>query len=312
MVLARRRGGAGAGAVAHRRRARREAVRSLDAPTLALGAALAVPTTVACAWRWRLVARGLGAELPLGTAVAAYYRSQLLNSSLPAGVVGDVVRGVQHGRAGGDTARGLRSVAWERTAGQVVQMAVAVVVLTLLPSPLRPSAPALVLLGAAAVAAVVAITAARRRASIRGRHPGQAASTLRDDLRGLRAQRCWPGVVIASAVALAGHTATYVLAARAVGVTAPVATLAPLVLLVLVAAGLPTNLAGWGPREGMAAWAFGVAGLGAAQGVASAVAYGAIVLVACLPGAGLLLVGAARPHAGRPAGAPLVAGRAHG
>ena len=42
---------------------------------------------------------------------------------------------------GGDTARGLRSVAWERTAGQVVQVAVAVVVLLLLPSPLRPSWP---------------------------------------------------------------------------------------------------------------------------------------------------------------------------
>ena len=50
-------------------------------------------------------------------------------------------------------------------------------------------------------------------------------------------------------------------------------------LLVLLAAGLPLNVAGWGPREGMAAWAFGAAGLGAAQGVATAVAYGALVLV---------------------------------
>ena len=73
--------------------------------------------------------------------------------------------------------------------------------------------------------------------------------------------------------------ATYVVAARAVGVEAPVSTLLPLVLVVLVAAGLPLNLAGWGPREGMAAWAFAVAGLGAATGVATAVAYGAMVLV---------------------------------
>ncbi len=39
----------------------------------------------------------------------------------------------------------------------------------------------------------------------------------------------------------------------------------------------------------MAAWAFSAAGLGAAQGVATAVVYGAMVLVASLPGAGVLV-----------------------
>jgi hypothetical protein len=72
-------------------------------------------------------------------------------------------------------------------------------------------------------------------------------------------------------------------------VTTPLVTLLPLAVLVLVAAGLPLNLAGWGPREGMAAWAFAAAGLGASQGVATAVAYGAMVFVANLPGAVLLL-----------------------
>ena len=54
---------------------------------------------------------------------------------------------------------------------------------------------------------------------------------------------------------------------------------------------MPLNLAGWGPREGAAAWAFAAAGLGAAQGLAVAVAYGAIVFVATLPGAVFLVVG---------------------
>ncbi len=96
-------------------------------------------------------------------------------------------------------------------------------------------------------------------------------------------------------VALAGHLATYLVAARAVGVTASTATLLPLALLVLVAAGLPTNVAGWGPREGVAAWTFGAAGLGADQGVATAVAYGAIVTVASLPGA-VVLAGGGGPQ----------------
>ena len=96
-------------------------------------------------------------------------------------------------------------------------------------------------------------------------------------------------VVLASVVALAGYVATYVVAARAVGVDAPFATLLPLVLAVLVVAGTPLNLAGWGPREGMAVWMFTAAGLGAGAGLAAAVAYGAIVLVANLPGVVVLL-----------------------
>ena len=54
--------------------------------------------------------------------------------------------------------------------------------------------------------------------------------------------------------------------------------------------GLPANVGGFGPREGVAAWAFGAAGLTATQGVAIAVVYGALVLVSSLPGAAVLLV----------------------
>jgi hypothetical protein len=51
---------------------------------------------------------------------------------------------------------------------------------------------------------------------------------------------------------------------------------------------VPLNIGGWGPREGMAAWAFSAAGLGVSQGVAAATAYGVMGLVATLPGAALL------------------------
>jgi hypothetical protein len=52
---------------------------------------------------------------------------------------------------------------------------------------------------------------------------------------------------------------------------------------------VPLNLGGWGPREGVAAWAFGAAGLGAGAGVATATVYGVLVIAACLPGAVVLL-----------------------
>ena len=49
-------------------------------------------------------------------------------------------------------------------------------------------------------------------------------------------------------------------------------------------AAIPFNLAGWGLREGAAAWAFAAAGLGAATGATVAVTYGVLALVATLPG----------------------------
>ena len=95
--------------------------------------------------------------------------------------------------------------------------------------------------------------------------------------------------VVTSAVAMLGHLATFLVAARTAGATASLARLVPLTLLALLAMGLPANLGGFGPREGVAAWAFGAAGLTATQGVATAVVYGALVLVASLPGAVVLV-----------------------
>jgi hypothetical protein len=92
---------------------------------------------------------------------------------------------------------------------------------------------------------------------------------------------------------VAGHAVTFLVAARSAGVTAPIAELLPLALIVLAAAALP-NIGGWGPREGVTAWAFAAAGLGASRGVATAVTYGVLVFVASLPGAAVLLAGWAR------------------
>src|SRR5213076_310154 len=96
-----------------------DGLRTVDGGALAAAAGLALATTVCCAWRWKIVARGLGVELSLPAAVAAYYRSVFLNVTLPGGVVGDVHRGVSHGRDVSDVGRALRAVAWERGAGQV-------------------------------------------------------------------------------------------------------------------------------------------------------------------------------------------------
>lgn len=105
---------------------------------------------------------------------------------------------------------------------------------------------------------------------------------------------------------MAGHVALFVVAARAVGVELPLRTLLPVTLLVLVVAGLPLSIAGWGAARGAAAWAFAAAGATAEQGLAVAVAFGAVVTVATLPG-GLVLARRAMERHGHAATSPDVA-----
>jgi uncharacterized membrane protein YbhN (UPF0104 family) len=274
-------------------------VRLIDAPALGAALVIGVLTTVCGAWRWSLVAGGLGVRLPLATAVAHCYRAVFLNATLPGGVLGDVHRAVRHGRDAGDVSRGIRAVVWERAAGQVVQAVLALVVLAALPSPVRPYLP--VVAGLLAGGALAAVLAARLLPRAGRSRWARALRTAAADIRaGLLARRTWFGVLLASAVMVAGHLATFLVAARTAGSDAPLSRLVPLTLLALLAMGLPLNVAGFGPREGVAAWAFGAAGLSAAEGVATATVYGALVLVASLPGAAVLVARRVRvPVAGR-------------
>jgi uncharacterized membrane protein YbhN (UPF0104 family) len=246
-----------------------DGLRNVDGRALVVATVIAVGTTVCCAWRWSVLVRGLGVVLPLRRAVAAYYRSQFLNTTLPGGVLGDVHRAVRHGRESGDLPRGARAVVWDRVSGQGVQVVLTVLVLLALPSPVRSSVPVVGVLVVAGVLLVVLCCRALPRAT-------------------------WPVVVVASSLAVVGHVVTFLVAARTAGSTTPMLELVPLALLVLGAMSIPLNVAGWGPREGVAAWAFSAAGLGAAEGVATAVVYGVMVFVASLPGAAVLLLGTRR------------------
>ncbi len=76
---------------------------------------------------------------------------------------------------------------------------------------------------------------------------------------------------------------------RVVGVDVPPAVLVTTGLVVLVGSSIPLSIAGWGPREGVTAWAFGVVGLGAAAGLTVAVVYGVLAGLATLPGAVVLV-----------------------
>lgn len=267
-----------------------DGLRRIDGPTLLAALGIGLVTTVFSAWRWQLVARGLRIRLPFGPAVADYYRALFLNAALPGGVLGDVHRAVRHGQSAGDMGRGVRAVVLERAAGQAALALVGGAVLLTMPSPVlaeaRHFAPLVALAGLGALAVVVAVRM-NRVPSRRGR---ALRATLAEAREGLLSRRNGPGVALSSAVVLAGHLGMFVLAARIAGSAASVAALLPLAVLALLAMGLPLNVGGFGPREGITAWAFAAAGLGASSGLATAVVYGVLSFVASLPGAVVLVV----------------------
>lgn len=254
-------------------------IASVSPPAIGAAVLLAAVATAAAAWRWRVLAGRLGLRLGWRQSVAAYYRSQFLNTVLPGGVVGDVERAVSHGRRVDRVAQAARAVAAERAAGQLVQLVLAVVVVAAIGLSVSAQDMALPLLALAVVLAVtgLAMMSGRvRRALVR------ELTILRDAFRGIGTILA---VVAASTVVVTAHVLTFVVACVATGVVASAGQLTLVAVAAVLASSIPLGIGGWGPREGAAAWAFSAVGLGAAAGITAATAYGVLVMIALTPGA---------------------------
>ena len=94
-----------------------------DPAWIAAGVAFLLAQTAAMALRWRLAARCLGLGFPAGWAVREYMIGQLVNATVPGGVVGDGARAVRSRPRGGSGPDGLKraaqAVVIERAMGQV-------------------------------------------------------------------------------------------------------------------------------------------------------------------------------------------------
>ena len=261
-----------------------DGLRAIDAFSVTAVLAIGFVTTLLSAARWVLVARRLGLSLSLRTAVTDYYRALLVNAVLPAGVLGDVHRAVNHGRESGDVGRGVRAVFFERFAGQMVLIGIGLAVLLVHPAPGLD-----LTLNGTGVAVMLTCLVALVVVGWRVRVVRQLlVKTLADGIR-LLSLKTWPAVLGLSVATVAGYVAMFVVAARAAGSDATITQLAPVVVLALLIMAIPVNIGGFGPREAFLAVAFGAAGLGAQHGFTTGIVYGVLALIAALPGAVVLV-----------------------
>ena len=271
---------------------------AVDGRALLAAVAIGFVTTVCGAWRWTVVARGLGVQLSLPAAVAAYYRALFLNVTLPSGVAGDVHRGVSHGREvrRRRPRRAGRRLGARRRPGRAdrADLSSSWSSPRRCARPCRSSRPRW-----SAVALALVLVGRLRAGGGRSRWMRVRNAVVADIRNGVLRRNASPAIVLASTVAVLGYAVMFLVAARTAGVDSPVSRLLPLAMLAVLAMVLP-SIAGWGPSEGATAWVFSAAGLGAARGAATAVAYGVLVLAAFLPGAVVLVAGGFPPRLSPP------------
>lgn len=256
---------------------------------LVLALALSVPLVLVLAGRWSFTARRMGVEMPFSVAVGEYYVSTLLNKVLPGGVLGDVGRAMRGSMRNPD-AKGVavRSVVLERVSGQVALWSIVGVGLLVwgADAGLRVAS----VLGGVLAFVVVVVVLAPRVPGVADSRLGRAWAKVMEEARLSFVDRgAWAVQLSLSLLSVVILMATYAACAAAVGVVAETNQLLLIAPVLLAVSSLPLSVGGWGIREVTSAALFEMTGLDPAAGVAASAAFGAINLVASLPGVLVLL-----------------------
>ena len=258
----------------------------IDLRWVVFGFVLSFGQTLLSAWRWRYTAGRLGLRLPFAEAVREYYLAMFINQVCPGGIVGDLSRALRHARTT-ETGPAIRAVILERLSGQMVMICVALAAVMALPDDVLGAVPfGWVFLFLLSLITVVVMTLVRRHASDNGT---LFDKVLRDTRVAVFSRDAFPVQLISSCAIVATYLAVFGVAAQAIGSDTPLSILVPLIPIVLLAMLLPISIAGWGVREGVAAVLWAAAGLSAVEGAAISAAYGLVIFISSLPGAGVLL-----------------------
>ncbi|MDP5336244.1 MAG: flippase-like domain-containing protein [Paracoccaceae bacterium] len=262
-------------------------------PVWLLAAVLALNgQTVLSALRWRLTARRLGQSITVGRAIREYYLSQIVNQSLPGGVVGDAGRAVRARHEAGLKRAG-QAVVFERLAGQLALFGVtgaAVLLVWLGPGGIVLPDWVLRLVAMTAGVVIVAalvLLAISRSALASGRHVREWSAAFAASV--LHPAVIWRQIFLSLATT-ALNLLAFAICARATGTSLPLTAVAIIVPLILLTMLIPISVSGWGLREGAAAALFPVIGATATEGFAASFAFGLMFLVSVLPGVVFLLI----------------------
>lgn len=252
-------------------------------------AALAALTrhTVLAAERWRLTAGALGLTLSRGHALREYYLAQLVNQTVPGGVVGDAGRAVRSREQAGLTIA-TQAVIVERFAGQVAVLAtmiLAVTVTTVTPGGLDWPAWMLGLAATIALVSLAGVAVLLAARFVPGRFGARVAELSRTAAIALAGRRLWLPQLMLSAGTTASILAAFAFSALAVGLSLPFGAVVALVPLILLTMLIPITISGWGLREGAAAALLPLAGAAVSESLATSALFGLLGLVAVLPGA---------------------------
>lgn len=242
--------------------------------------------TVLSALRWKLTASFLGQSLHLPHAIKEYFMSQTVNQALPGAVVGDAARAVR-ARAQAGLAVATQAVVFERLAGQIAMfltMACAFGVTSMLQGGLDwPPSFAAPLVAVIAIGGVVLflITLGQRFPALLG---PRLSRWMRPFYAAVLSRQALPAQIGVGAVITLCNLAAFGFCAWAVGVHLSAAALFAVVPVILFSMLIPFTVSGWGIREGAAAVLLPLAGVSAAEGIATSVMFGIAMLLAVLPG----------------------------
>ena len=291
-------------------------LRSMDLTLLCTAILLTVPMHLLSALRWKLTCAQIDTPLSMHEAVREYYLASWLNTVLPGGVTGDAMRVWRQGGIGhapqthpdrprakfpakfpakffGRFRRPLHGVVLERFAGQCALFTVLGAGMAINHSRLMPLFDVLLTItGLIALVSVVWWALVSHARTRNGSVPGWRQQLLELHTDAQRAFSPWPVFWLQLALSLA-VVATYLtifwLAAQAVHAPLDFATALLAIPLVLTAMALPVSVGGLGLRETAAAVLWPGLSMSASNGVASALAYGAVILIGALPGAIVLM-----------------------
>jgi uncharacterized membrane protein YbhN (UPF0104 family) len=255
---------------------------------LATAFAATVLQVVLISWRWAFIMAELDAALgtvrALGINLAGYFLSQ----ALPTSIAGDAWRVWQIRNLGHGIGAGVRGVLIDRATALmglvVVVVGTAPLLLARLPDP-APRWAVLAGLGIAGGLLVLAVAIDRVPVRLRG------VREFAESIRGLLSRPITAVPIVGVSVIvhlLAGVTVWLV--ARSLDL--PVGLVDCLVLMppIVLVAGMPLSIAGWGLREGAMVAVFGLVGVPVDGALLLSVLFGLLLLLVSLPG-GLVLAG---------------------